>query len=410
MEIPTHRRRMVMLAALDTYATMVKKAKKAEADAHLPVDKSDEMLVLIEILKADFVDKAAVDRDSLLAGTPMGDALAEQVFLDTDGATILTADALDDWLRRSAHCFAPFGHIVKWRVTERQTLAAWLRAMDSNTFSVMEKDTTLSHDMAVSVNFAKDTAPTFVDRAWFRDPIPLDALTEEGITAALETIGCLVPPGALADTDAQTRASIYRYVQDVTAGWLALRPPVVDVAWFNATVRESIEKGEALAVEERMAVTEREHQPLAAPLGAEEESDDDDEDDVMDEAVLEGWLIAGPWGVANAVYDSTPSDDWELVWTRDVPEGEERPQHPFVYAMDVAREKAAKLNQEYSREHAAPDAPPASGDAPTSDDPSEPVAESADDSAGASADDEPSAPARGRKKKPLLHKPIPKGK
>lgn len=120
------RHRAVILAALSAYEVRVKKVNKEEEALELESDDSADRLEIIEELRAEFRADTPSSGTGI-EGTPMGDALAAQVFKADDG-TSLDVDALDEMLRR-LDIDAPLGPLGEMSLDTRKEVYAWVKAV-----------------------------------------------------------------------------------------------------------------------------------------------------------------------------------------------------------------------------------------------------------------------------------------
>lgn len=187
MEIPVHKRRFVLLAALDAYGKVLAKAKKANEEAHCSNKSVDENLVILEALKAEY-ETAGSQAGLDLAGTPMGEAMTAAHYRDDDG-TDLSADALDDWMRRVAGCYVPIAVVSEWVLEKRKLVSAWLRGIEKNvveTRDAWKADPTtelvdgelpqakVREILDDAQRVGRTCAPDFIDVSWFTPPTPVE--------------------------------------------------------------------------------------------------------------------------------------------------------------------------------------------------------------------------------------------
>lgn len=181
MEIPGHKKRFVLIAALDVYSRALASAKKGSETAHCSTADIDEKAIITEHLKAEYEN---ADGQLTLDGTPMGEALTRNHYQDDDG-TDLTADALDRWLRDTAGAYVPYAVIAEWVLEKRKLVAAWLRPIDTNVAEGlaqltdglpegMELDPALRQgNIDAAQRIGRTCAPNFVDTSWFTPPTPI---------------------------------------------------------------------------------------------------------------------------------------------------------------------------------------------------------------------------------------------
>ncbi len=193
MDIPAHRKRFVLLAALDCYGKALSKAKKATEDVSASTTSLDELAIIAEHLKAEYQE---VQANLTLENTPLagGDAATAEYYQDDDGTDLQTS-ALDSWLRRTAGAYVPAETISAWTLPARKLVAAWLRAVELNVGRAVKdamgalddaggdgKEYGILHpDVEAAVRQreqqqARVTAPDFFDLSWFNAPTLLDDL------------------------------------------------------------------------------------------------------------------------------------------------------------------------------------------------------------------------------------------
>jgi hypothetical protein len=111
----------VIVWALRIGAKKVESVKKGEQDAELPTAASDHRLAVIE----ELLGELDMQGGPALEGTPMGDAVAAQVYRAEDG-TPLDVDSLDEMLRRVG-VDAPLGKVGEWSLDQRRAVYAWVK-------------------------------------------------------------------------------------------------------------------------------------------------------------------------------------------------------------------------------------------------------------------------------------------
>lgn len=124
----------VIVWALRHGAKKVESVKKGEQDAELPTAASDQRLAVIEELLGELDMQGGPG----LEGTPMGDAVAAQVFKAEDG-TPLDVGNLDEMLRRVG-VDAPPGALGEWSLDQRREVYAWIKEETQNILNDVPAD------------------------------------------------------------------------------------------------------------------------------------------------------------------------------------------------------------------------------------------------------------------------------
>ncbi len=188
MDIPGHKKRFVIIAALEVYGRALAAARKASESAHCSTSYIDENQVVLEHLQAEYAEGGA---QLTLDGTPMGEQLTKDHYQDDDG-TSLTADDLDRWLRETAGCYVPYAVIAEWVLEKRKLVAAWLRPIDTAAQEAaaalrldagLEADAELPEYQVATIRedtqrIGRTCAPDFIDVAWFTPPVPVAPVEE----------------------------------------------------------------------------------------------------------------------------------------------------------------------------------------------------------------------------------------
>lgn len=144
------RHRGVILAALKTYEKRLEKLNKDEAELEVDSDDSEDKLAIVEELRAEFNPAAAAASGPGIEGTPMGDAIAGQIYRAEDG-TALTVESLDAMLGQVG-VDAPLDVVSAWTLEQRREAYTYVRDLTRLILDGREVD-----DI---------DPPAFVDRAW----------------------------------------------------------------------------------------------------------------------------------------------------------------------------------------------------------------------------------------------------
>lgn len=143
--------RGVLITALGVYKKRVEKNKKDDEELELDSDDAVHRLDVIEELLGELKGV----QGPTLEGTPMGDAIAGQVYQAEDG-TPLDVDSLDSMLR-TVGIDAPVGAIGEWKLEKRREVYAWITG---------ERRRLLAGKPITEA----ESLPDVIDEAWSGDP------------------------------------------------------------------------------------------------------------------------------------------------------------------------------------------------------------------------------------------------